>query len=64
MTEDQTLKQKVTLYDPHPGIGGAAIPLPEPLRRVAHELDDQTLTLEEAVQRFNAVADKKRGEVK
>lgn len=64
MTKDQTLKQKVILYDPHPGIGGAVIPLPEPLRRVAHELDGQTLTLEEAVQRFNAVANKKSGVVK
>ena len=64
MPENPTLKQKVKLYDPHPGIGGAAIPLPQPLRRVAHELDGQTLTLEETVQRFNAVANKESGEVK
>lgn len=45
----------VTLYDPHPGFAGAMIPLPVAVKRVADELDGQTLTLGEAVARIQAV---------
>lgn len=50
-------EMKVTFYDPHPGIGGAIIPLPEPMKRTAKELDGQTMTIGEAVKKIedNAV---------
>ncbi len=43
-----------TFYDPHPGFAGAAVPIPEKVRRVANELDGQTLSLREAVERIQA----------
>lgn len=49
---DDTL---VTLYDPHPGFAGAAIPIPAEVKRVADELDGQTMELGEAIARIQAV---------
>ena len=46
----------VTLYAPHPGIGGAAVPLPSIVKRIADALDGQTLTLRAAVACLQAVA--------
>jgi len=42
-------------FDPHPGFAGAAIPIPGPVKKVADELDGQTLSLKEAVARLQAV---------
>ncbi len=42
-------------FDPHPGFAGAAIPIPGPIKKVADELDGQTLPLKEAVSRLQAV---------
>ncbi|MBI4151907.1 hypothetical protein HY496_02960 [Candidatus Woesearchaeota archaeon] len=64
MTEYENRTQNVRLYDPHPGIGGAASPLPKPLRDVAQELDGQNTTLEKAIESFTEVADQKYGTVK
>lgn len=46
----------VTFYDPHPGIGGAAVPLPVIMRRLAAALDGQTLSLDAALACLRAVA--------
>ena len=43
------MKQKVRLFDPHPGFGGAAVPLPQPIKKVVDELDGQTMYLHEAI---------------
>lgn len=50
----------VTFYDPHPGIGGAAVPLPAIVKRIADALDGQTLPLNDAVACIQAVT---RGQV-
>lgn len=42
-------------FDPHPGFAGAAIPLPEPVKKVADELNGKTLSLKEAIARLRAV---------
>jgi hypothetical protein len=47
----------VEFYDPHPGIGGAAIPMPEHLRIVAQWLVGQRMSVEEAMQCFRDVAE-------
>lgn len=44
-----------TFFDPHPGFAGAAIPIPGPIKKVADELDGQTMPLREAVDRLRAV---------
>ena len=56
------MAQKVTLFDPHPGIGGNMPSLPQPLRQIAQKLDGESnLTLEEAVEDITQVASKVRG---
>jgi hypothetical protein len=42
-------------YDPHSGFGGAAVPLPSNVRKVAHELDGKILTLHDAIEKIKAV---------
>ncbi len=54
----QNLKQKVTFYDPHPGFGGAIIPLPRPLKVIAEKLNGQNITLEEALGLIELAANK------
>ena len=49
--------QKYEFYDPHPGLAGAVIPIPEPVRKVANELVGQTMTLQEALEKIKAVTD-------
>lgn len=44
-------------YDPHAGFSKTLVPLPEPVRQVARQLDGQTLPLEEAVRRLQEVAE-------
>ncbi|HSD12808.1 MAG TPA: hypothetical protein VLC10_04580 [Patescibacteria group bacterium] len=48
--------RQVTFFGPHPGVGGAAIPLPVVVKRVADALDGQTLPLRSAVACLQAVA--------
>lgn len=38
-----------TFYDPHPGMLGALVPLPKPLRKAAQHLNGKKLTLEQAL---------------
>lgn len=38
-----------TFFDPHPGFGGAIIPIPEAIKRVADELSGKTMSLRNAV---------------
>ncbi len=45
-------------FDPHPGFGGCAVPLPEPVRKVASALDGQKATLKDAVAKVKAVIGK------
>lgn len=52
--------RKVTFYEPHPGFGGAAVPLPSIVKRIADALDGQTLPLVDAVACIQAVT---RGQV-
>ena len=43
-------KQAKLLYDPHPGFGGAAIPLPEPVLRAARGLNGQVMSVDAAIE--------------
>lgn len=54
---------KVELYDPHPGIGGAALPLPKSLKELVDSLDGQVLTLEETIDRITPIAEGLGGRV-
>ena len=47
-------------FDPHPGFGGAMIPIPKPVRKVANEINGKSMTLREAVAKIQAVT---KGEV-
>src|SRR3990172_8535127 len=44
--------EEVYLFDPHPGVGGALMPLPQEVKEVADKLADQTMTLAEALSRL------------
>ncbi|MBU0470141.1 MAG: hypothetical protein KKA62_01505 [Nanoarchaeota archaeon] len=57
------LKQKVELYDPHPGFAGAAVPLPKSMKEFADELNGQQMTLEEALEKLSPVAEDLGGAV-
>jgi len=46
-------------YDPHPGLLGATIPIPEPVRLVAEKLNGQTIGLDKAVRQIQEVTDGK-----
>jgi len=61
--EQDNLKRKVTLYDPHPGLQGCPTPLPGPMFDIAHELSGQNITLEEAMKRIQPVAETLGGKV-
>ena len=55
------LKQKVELYDPHPGFAGAAVPLPRPMKDAADELNGQSLILEDVLANLSPIADEVGG---
>ena len=41
-------------YDPHPGLGGCVLPLPEAVKKVADELDGKTVTPDYASERIDS----------
>ncbi|PIP31696.1 hypothetical protein COX24_02210, partial [bacterium (Candidatus Gribaldobacteria) CG23_combo_of_CG06-09_8_20_14_all_37_87_8] len=47
----------VEFFYPHPGEGGAAIPLPSGLKEAADLLSGQTMDIDEAIKRINEVAE-------
>lgn len=57
------LKQKITFYDPHPGVGGPVVPLPASIKKIADELQGKTMTLEEALARITPPANELNGSV-
>ena len=46
---EMNLKDKVLLYEPHPGLMGATMRLYQPVVDVLKGIDGKTMTLEEAV---------------
>ena len=44
-----------TFFDPHPGLAGAIVPIPEAVKKVANNLNGKSMTLREAVARIKAV---------
>ena len=48
---------KVELYDPHPGLLGAVMPLPKPMKDLAASLDGVVLSLDEAIDRLTPMAE-------
>jgi hypothetical protein len=53
---DVNMDEVKTFYDPHPGIGGAVVPMPRPIKKVADELAGKSMTLREAVQKVEEAA--------
>ena len=51
-SEHLDLDSPRTFYNPHPGFAGAAIPIPVAIRRIAEDLDGQTLSLRKAIHRL------------
>ncbi len=49
------LDQEKTFFDPHPGLAGALIPIPEKVRKIANELDGKSMSLREAIALIQAV---------
>lgn len=43
-------------YDPHPGVGGAAVPLPLPLKIAADGLSGKNVPVRQAIEIFQTVA--------
>jgi hypothetical protein len=48
-----------TFYDPHPGFLGAAVPIPDVVKKVARELNCKTMTIRNAVLEIQAVTNGK-----
>jgi len=46
-----------TFHDPHPGLMGAAVPIPERVRQLAAAFDGKKMSVPEALAKFRAVAD-------
>jgi len=57
------MAQEVKLYDPHPGFGGALLPLPRPMKEIADKLNGQSMSLEKAIEMISSVAEKIGGKV-
>jgi len=57
------MSREIKLYDPHPGIGGALLPLPKPMRDIAEKLNGQSMSLEEVIKMISPVAEKVGGKV-
>lgn len=53
--EEPDLDELKLFYEPHPGLAGAIVPIPNPVKRVADELDGKTLSLRDAVAKIKAV---------
>lgn len=49
---------KVLLYDPHPGFGGAAIPLPNEVKKVVDQLTNCILEIDQAIDKIKQAAPK------
>lgn len=43
---------KLHFFDPHPGTGGAMIPLPAPMLLIAQALNGERMTMQKAITRF------------
>jgi len=50
------MKQKVQLYDPHPGFAGASARLPESMRIAAEDLNGQKMSLEDTLDALQPIA--------
>jgi hypothetical protein len=50
------MEKQVKFYNPHPGFGGALLPLPTSMKRLADSLDGQVMTLEQAIEKLTPAA--------
>lgn len=55
--------KNVVFYDPHPGVGGAAVPLPIPVRDFIKNFDGRELPLEEVVDSLTLLASSYNGTI-
>ena len=51
------LDKVVEFYDPHPGFAGAAIRIPEPVRKAADEISGKRMPLREALELLRKATD-------
>ena len=61
--ENDIRKRNVILYDPHPGIGGALVPLPQPMKQAADRLNGTCMKLEDALTQLEPIAQSVNGDV-
>jgi len=54
--EDLDLDAEVTFFDSHPGFVGAAVSIPQRVKKVVDELDGQTLSLSQGLEMVQEVA--------
>lgn len=57
-------REKVEFYDPHPGLGGALVPLPTNMRRLAQYFDGKQEYLEDAVKQIQEEAKRCGGDAR
>jgi len=60
----EMLPKEVTLYDPHPGFGGAMVPIPSKMKDFADFLDGKVMILSDALNQCEEEAEKIGGHVK
>lgn len=52
--ESADLDAVVIFYEPHPGFGGATVPLPGPVKTAIDKLDGKTMTLRQGIEKIKA----------
>lgn len=53
--KEVNLDEVKTFYGPHPGFAGAAIPIPEAVKKVADALNGKKLSVRKAIQKIRKV---------
>lgn len=53
------LNAVVTFYEPHPGFGGAGVPLSGPVKKAIDELNGKTMTLRQGIAKIKATGIRK-----
>lgn len=56
--EEIKLSREVKFFDPHTGIGGAMIPLPQTIKEIGVEIDGKTLILSNVLDKIKKAAEK------
>jgi len=58
------MQRHAEFYDPHPGFGGAMVPLPKLMYAAAHEMNWQVMAVDKALEKLRQLAEQLNGRVK